>query len=381
MKKLFITLTFLLLFLCTFVQKACSEDLYKFTSANFDTSNSVIVLSAQDTPGSAVLSNIKLVKLENPARAYFDIDSSIITFPKQDWVFNSGNIKEVKISQFSTNPNKVRVLMYYDKGFNPSNIKFTRIKNNIIIRLKNDAITNANYFQNTYRDEHSSSSDFYEYLTITTPISQSQDSIVGQIQDAFNTQTNQIMAKKELKLNTKFYLNNITTKQYGVLLNGFGSVTVERPLILSNPTRIVYDLPNTLVDTRLRNKEYRISENETVKIGQFSVNKARIVITTDAVSDYIPIYSNDAQSLILANYKKTNNSTLYNNSTNLISYNKEKIDSLTESMILKFDSTVVHGIDRYMIKLFCICITHLNIMKIILKLLIKEHFLQMQRLN
>ncbi len=347
MKKLFITLTFLLLLLCTFVPKACCSELYKFTSANFDTSNSVIVLSAQDTPGSAVLSSIKLVKLENPSRAYFDIDSSIITFPKQDWVFNSGNIKEVKIAQFSTNPNKVRVLMYYDKGFNPSNIKFTRIKNNIIIKLKNDSITNANYFQNTYRDEHSSSSDFYEYLTITTPVSQSQDSIVEQIQDAFNTQANQIMAKKELKLNTKFYLNNLTTKQNGVLLNGFGSVTVERPLILSNPTRIVYDLPNTLVDTRLRNREYRINENETVKIGQFSVNKARIVITTDAVSDYIPIYSNDAQSLILANYKKTNNSTLYNNSTNIVSYNKEKNDSLTESMILKFDSTVVHGIDRY----------------------------------
>ena len=121
--------------------------------------------------------------------------------------------------------------MYYDKGFNPSNIKFTRIKNNIIIKLKNDSITNANYFQNTYRDEHSSSSDFYEYLTITTPVSQSQDSIVEQIQDAFNTQANQIMAKKELKLNTKFYLNNLTTKQNGVLLNGFGSVTVERPLI------------------------------------------------------------------------------------------------------------------------------------------------------
>ena len=136
MKKIFITLTFLFVFLFTFVQKACSTELFKFTSANFDTSNSVIVLSAQDTQGSAVLSNIKLVKLENPSRAYFDIDSSIITFPKQDWVFNSGSIKEVKITQFSTNPNKVRVLMYYDKGFNPSNIQFTRIKNNIIIKLK-----------------------------------------------------------------------------------------------------------------------------------------------------------------------------------------------------------------------------------------------------
>ncbi len=347
MKKIFITLTLLFIFLFTFVQKACCAELYKFTSANFDTSNSVIVLSAQDTPGSAILSNIKLVKLENPSRAYFDIESSIITFPKQDWVFNSGAIREVKITQFSTNPNKVRVLMYYDKGFDPSSIKFTRIKNNIIIKLKNNAITNNAYFQNTYRDEHSSSGDFYEYLTITTPINQPQDSIVGQIQDAFNTQASQLMAKKELKLNTKYYLNNITTKQNGVLLNGFGAVTVERPMILSNPTRIVYDLPNTLVDTGLRNREFRISENETVKIGQFSVNKARIVITTEAVSDYIPIYSNDSQSLILANYKKTNNTTLYNNSTNLITYNKEKNDALTESMILKFDSTVVHGIDRY----------------------------------
>ena len=347
MKKIFITLTLLFIFLFTFVQKACCAELYKFTSANFDTSNSVIVLSAQDTPGSAILSNIKLVKLENPSRAYFDIESSIITFPKQDWVFNSGAIKEVKITQFSTNPNKVRVLMNYDKGFDPSSIKFTRIKNNIIIKLKNNAITNNAYFQNTYRDEHSSSGDFYEYLTITTPINQPQDSIVGQIQDAFNTQASQLMAKKELKLNTKYYLNNVTTKQNGVLLNGFGAVTVERPMILSNPTRIVYDLPNTLVDTGLRNREFRISENETVKIGQFSVNKARIVITTAAVSDYIPIYSNDSQSLILANYKKTNNTTLYNNSTNLIAYNKEKNDALTESMILKFDSTVVHGIDRY----------------------------------
>lgn len=75
-------------------------------------------------------------------------------------------------------------------------------------------------------------------------------------------------------------------------------------MILTNPSRIIYDLPNTLVDMKIRNKEYRISETETVKIGQFSVNKARIVITTDDVSDYIPIYSSDNQSLIIANYKK-----------------------------------------------------------------------------
>ncbi len=347
MKKLLILLSFLFIYLITFVRSAYAGELYKFSSANFDTSNSLIVLSAQDTQGSSVLSNIKLVKMENPSRVYFDIDSSIITFPKQDWVFNSGCIKEVKINQFSTNPNVVRVVLYYDNGFNPNDIEFTRIKNNIIIKLKKGIIGDNEYFHNTYRDEHSSAGDFYEYLTITTPVSQSRDSLVGQIQEAFNTQAEQIMERKELKLNTKYYLNNITPKQNGILLNGFGSVTIEKPMILYNPTRIVYDLPNTLVDMKIRNKEYRINETETVKIGQFSVNKARIVITTDAVSDYIPIYSSDNQSLIIANYKKTNNSTLYNHSSNAISYSKEKKDSLTESMIIKFDSSIVHGLDRY----------------------------------
>lgn len=343
MKKLFIMFILFLICILTFTLSVNAEGLYKITNANFDTSNSMIVLSTQDAQGS-IAESIKLVKLEN--KSYFDINSAVITFPKQDWIYNSGPVKEIKISQFSNNPCTVRVVMYYDSSFNPDNIKFYRIKNNIIVKFKNTDVVNNMYFQNTYRDEHSSSSDFYEYLTVTTPIT-SNDSIVGQIQDAFNTQTNQIFAKKELKLNTKYYLNNINVKQNGILINGFGSVTLERPMILQNPSRIVYDLPNTLVDTKLRNKEIKINDSESVKIGQFSVNKARIVISTDAVSDYIPIYSSDNQSLIIADYKKLNNTTLYQNSANVADYEKNKSDNLTQSMTLKFDAPIVHGLDRY----------------------------------
>ena len=188
-------------------------------------------------------------------------------------------------------------------------------------------------------------------MTVTTPVEKQPDSITEQIQDTFNVKSEQTFAKKELKLNTKFYLNSVSVKQNGILLNGFGNVTIERPMILQNPSRIVYDLPNALVDTKIRNKEFRINDTETVKIGQFAVNKARVVITTDAVADYIPIYSEDNQSLLLANYKKTNNTTLYTHSSNAINYQKEKNDTLTESMILKFDSPIVHGLDRYNNKL------------------------------
>ena len=122
-------------------------------------------------------------------------------------------------------------------------------------------------------------------------------------------------------------------------------------MLLQNPSRIVYDIPNTLVDAKLRNKEIRINDTETVKIGQFSVNKARIVINTEDTGDYIPIYSSDNQSLIIANYKKTNNSTLYTNSSNINGYSKEQNDEQTQSMTLKFEAPIVHGLDRYNDKL------------------------------
>ena len=343
MKRFIYTLILFISFIFTFALNALADSPYKITGANFDTSNSMIVLSVQDTQIDAPLENIKTVKLEG--RTYFDINSSIITFPKKDWIFNSGSIKEVKISQFSNDNCKVRVVIYHDDEFNPDNIKFYRVKNNLIIKLKNSSVCNNPYYQNVYRDEHSSSNDFYEYMTVTTPVP--TDSITGQINNAFNLQAEQIFEKKELKLNTKYYLNNVNVKQNGILINGFGSLTIERPMILQNPSRIVYDLPNTLVDTKLRNKEIKINETESVKIGQFSVNKARVVINTEHVEDYIPIYSSDNQSLILANYKKTNNQTLYNKTTNIKLYNKEKENDLTESLILNFEEPLVHGLDRY----------------------------------
>ena len=346
MKKLFFIFTICIMFFVSFALKVNAEELFKITDANFDTSNSMFVISANDTSvESPIVNDIKLVKLDG--RVYFDIDSSVITIPKQDWIFQSGHIKEIKVSQFSNNPCTVRVVIFHDKEFNPANIKFLRIKNHIIVKFKDDGICNNSYYQNTYRDEHSSSSDFYEYLTVTTPVTPTSDNIVGQIQDAFNTSAEQMFAKKELRLNTKYYLNNISTKQNGILINGFGSVTVERPLILQNPSRIVYDLPNTLVDTRLRNREIKINESESVKIGQFSVNKARIVITTEDVTNYIPIYSSDNQSFLIANYAKLNNSTLYNSSSNVNGYKIQKEDDLTESLILKFEAPIVHGLDRY----------------------------------
>lgn len=350
MKKLFITI--ILFIIAIFTQNVFAEEIYKITAANFDTSNSLIVLNIPDETTAPVLHEIKLYKMENPKRAYFDIPSSILTIPKQDWNFNCKGITRVRINQFSTSPNTVRIVIYYDDDFNPSNLKFMRIKNNIIIQLKNSEWTD-NYFQKTYRDEHASASDFYEYLTVEIPEDTTKESIADQIHQAFNTTIQQTpkmdskgLIKKDLKLNTKYYVSSITPRPNGVLISGFGSITIEKPMILQNPQRIVYDIPNTLVNREIRNSQYQINETDSVKIGQFEVNKARIVITSPNVTRYIPVYSTDNQSLLFANIDKLNHTSLFSNTSDIISYNKEKIDSQTSSMILSFNHPIVHGIDR-----------------------------------
>ncbi len=342
MKIIFKIFILFFLFICTFTQIASAEDVYKVTSFNYDTSNSFILLTVPDSVEEPVLKSIKVVKMENPTRAYFDIDSAVLTTPKQDWSFTANGLKQVIVSQFSTNPNVVRVVMYFDDDFDLGNVHFFRIKNNIIIKFKDINTCQNDYFQNIYRDDHASASDFYEYLTMTTPETP-QDDVVTQIQEAFNTQHT---SKKELKLNTKYYIDSITPKQNAVLLNGFGSITIEKPMILTNPLRIVYDIPNTLVKGDIRNTEYKIGDYDSVKIGQFSVNKARIVITTEDVKKYIPVISSDNQSLLIANADKLGNYNLFSNISNMISYSSEKIDDQTGSMTLAFTAPVVHGINR-----------------------------------
>lgn len=93
MKKILTIISLFLIAINAFVPTASAEEIYKITSANFDTSNSMIVLTTNDTAGAPIMQELKLVKLDNPSRAYFDIDNAVLTTSKQDWTFNSGALK------------------------------------------------------------------------------------------------------------------------------------------------------------------------------------------------------------------------------------------------------------------------------------------------
>lgn len=363
-KKILITLIY---FIFVFTQAAFAQETFKVTSVNFDTSNSIIMLTSPDNTLEPILKNIKLVRLSNPNRAFFDIDSAVLTAPSQNWFFNSGSLKQIKVGQFSTNPNKIRVVLYFEDGFNPQKATFSRLNNNIIINLKG-ALCKNDYFQRVYRDDAQSSSEVYENLAISNEEppkvniavnSIKSDAVLNQIQDAFNASTapsasvKQLPVKniepecKELKLKSRYYLEGVSLKPGGVLISGFGTLEVDKPMYLTSPARVVFDLPNTFVKPEIRNREVKINEQESVKVGQYVFNKARIVITSPALEKYLPVFSSDGQSLFLANSNYAINPDYFCSKTaDAVAYYYKEINSLTDEFIIAFNAPVVHSVKR-----------------------------------
>jgi len=330
----------------------------------------LLVISAQTDFTKEITDNIKLVKMSNPNRVYFDLNSAILTTKKEDITFSGGVVTHAVIAQNSVEPAIVRVVLTLDEKYNPDKINIYKLNNNLIIKYGDKEIAKEEYFQNTFREDRQSENDYYEYSSMTTqvitkrevPVSNPQnvnvnDKSLKDIQSAFASSNvpkdvttafsdvivNQV--KKDLKLNTRYYLNSITKTPNGLLLSGFGSVSVEKPLYLSEPARIVFDMPNTLTSREVRGKEYQINETETIKIGQFEANKARLVLKTNKPDKYLPIYSPDNETLLLADLEKYNVSSLSTIKANLMAtyYSKNGKD---HDVVLAFSAPVVYSVYR-----------------------------------
>ena len=367
MKKFFYLLSILFAFT---VQVVFAQEPVKITSSVFDTASSLLVISSKTDFTNENIGKIKLIKMSNPNRVYFDIDSAILTTKKEDITFSSGVVKHAVIAQNTVNPYVVRVVLTLDEKYNPDKINIYKIDNNLFVKYGDNDFVKEQYFQNTFREDRQNVNDYYEYSSQTTqvitkrevPVSNPQNisannESLKDIQSAFSSANipkevdtafsdvvvNQV--KKDLKLNTRYYLNSITKTSNGLLLSGFGSVSVEKPLYLSEPARIVFDLPNTLTSKDVRGKEYQINETETIKIGQFEANKARLVLKTNKPDKYLPIYSPDNETLLLADLEKYNVASLSNTKANLMAtyYTKNGKDN---DVVLAFSAPVVYSVYR-----------------------------------
>ena len=86
------------------------------------------------TSSEETAKELKFSKLENPNRIYFDIDNSVLIGGKQQLVFDKATIKEIRLSQFTTNPDVVRAVITFEEGFDTSKVKLINLNGNILER-------------------------------------------------------------------------------------------------------------------------------------------------------------------------------------------------------------------------------------------------------
>ena len=333
------------------VDCAFAETALKINSINFDNSDSVIFLGTSKTDD---LSDFTVSKqlLSDPDRVFFDIQNAVLTIPNSTYQLKNSKLSTVRIAQFSVNPNIVRVVINYNQGYDVSKIKLNTINNNLFIKL--DEKTPAQpYLTQVYRESKESSYDYKEITSVienTPPPVQPQDEIFNKVQSAFNeSQGNLVLPnieQKQARLISRYFINRFEVRQGNVLINGIGVVNLEAPILLENPRRIVYDIPNTIVAQELRNKEIKINEYASVKLGQFEPSKARLVISTDYPLKYKPIYSSDLQSILFAHDDRIKGMVFADKNANVTFYKSSDTGPNSKMINIMFSEPIVYSVRR-----------------------------------
>lgn len=349
MKHFIIKFLCVIAFILCFVGNVFAAD-FGITSVVYDDSTSFLSINSNDNSEYKFSEVPKLYVVQQDHKAYFDINPAELKIPAQDLVINSSNIKEVLVKQHSVEPNVVRVTMLYNDGFNPKNIQLKRLNNSLFVRFSTAQIQSY-YFQHVYTDAMSSVKDFLETSSIQVPLQITNNSIISQINSAFQLgatteEKNYILTRKELFLQSKYYIDNLNVKNGVVLVNGFGAVTLTKPFTLTNPQRVVYDIPNAIVNPSIRNKEIYITQTETVKIGQFDKSTARIVISSKYADKYIPVISPDGQNIEFLNGITETRPIVSMQKAVFYNLIEEIADSKTIYDKFVFTKPVVYAVDR-----------------------------------
>lgn len=292
---------------------------------------------------------VKLKKLSD--RGYFDIENAVLTRPNASWTFKNSKIHQIKVSQFSVKPDIVRVVIIYNKDFKVGDLKMYKVDNNFILSYKDDFIKQDGEIT-VYNDERLNEAGYYEYTTFEEDEKDSAAKTSGQSSAITNNPSAQKVLdnvekeQTDTKLKSMFYVNRIDVKRGNALVRGIGQIAIENPLVLTEPSRLVYDLPNTYVSPEIRNIEYVLSEKETIKIGQFEPTKARLVIKSEDVEKFRPIYSYDGQSIFFGHDNRLAGLSLFHKTAATKTYSAKKINSKTDELSFTYTNPIIHSIHR-----------------------------------
>ena len=317
------------------------------SSVSFDNSGAFMSVNSMDNLEYS-LEKTQIMNVEEDNEAYFELQPARLNNGNKSYLINSSEVEEISINQISTTPDIVRISIKYKQGYNPQNITVQRLNNTLFVRFKKTVMTNY-YFQGIYKE--SGTTPVIEKINIQQKIS-AQKNIIGEINSAFtansennNEEQNYILSPKDMLLKTKYYISSLTIMGDTPIINGFGSYTLVKPVYISNPNRVAFDIKNAAVNPMLRNKDITLT-NDTIKIGQFDNNTARVVLTSANPKIYTPVIFGNSQKIGFLNTSTTSPLNLYNSVANMTGIASEKGDANNYSAKFTFSKPLVFGFNR-----------------------------------
>lgn len=318
---------------------------FKIKNIIQDKSGNVVLINGDN---SVKIESAKIALLKAPDRAVIDVPNAILIGQKKSIDISDSGIINIKVAQFSTNPNIVRIVFTAESRDDFKNLTIKQAENTLVFSV-NKLEMQKNEIP-LYQDK-----DIGQNIQAVIPVQNINTADSGK-----NFVDLKNVIKKELDLkdpnktvipNNNDYalvINSVRPGNNHVIISGSGSISLKESFILQNPTRLVYDIQNSTVQSKDLLQTLQINSKDILKIGQFDPDTVRFVIQTNDPDNYTTVISPDSQSIVISPKSELLLSEIPNGKipANIKNIDVIKKDKKTTIITLTADSPLIHNIRR-----------------------------------
>jgi len=278
----------------------------------------------------------KTVRLTDPDRLVVDIENAILKDEDGKLSVNINNEKigeAVRIAQFSTNPDTVRVVIAVKDKEILDKTKITSYRNGLAVEFEEVKLSNLSS-PSIYRDKNKKETAPVEEITVKETEASDKGVILSKIKE---------------QIPNNIVINNIKYYDNRILLSGTGIISVGEPFVLDSPNRVIFDIADAVLNSSDLIGTIELKNKDCVRVAQFDTKTIRLVIESTIPEKYTYAISPDLQSIIIAPKQELSFAEFPDNNAkaNIQDIQVIKDSDTTTKVILVSEKPIIHSIERF----------------------------------
>jgi|GEM_PF-557101 len=324
-----------------------------------------------------------VTRLTDPDRMVVDIENAVLQEGKKSVELENKKLKDdIRIAQFSVDPNVVRIVFTSESAKALDEINIRVYKNNVAFEL--DEVELAKIpVTSVYKDRNIQSDDKEEKAE-KEKASEEKDESKKNVLDVDKKRDEEKKAEKDdseavvkiekdnvskedagtatdekskkqvvleqikQKVRHNIIINNVERHQNRVLISGAGIISLAEPFVLDSPTRKIYDIPEAVLNSADLINVFTLDNQDKIRVAQFDPKTVRIVVETNDPDRYTNAFSPDLQSIIISPKNEISFSEFPDNKSagEIKEIKVVKKDENTTKLVILSEKPLIHNIDR-----------------------------------